>query len=152
MESGAHLSQKMSVDDSKLINHVAAKSYGIKEVLPDYSVVIHNVIRKNSPMPNGSITYTECFGVATDNQPKAIIEIYESDSDAEKMEVDEKLKLGDAEFIFPPGMSVISSVFIMTLTLDSGGKLHIHGEAETDGVRKEITVNFRACPNKSFSS
>lgn len=121
------------------------KSYGIKaQSEEDGKVYIFNQILKNNPLPGGSITVSNRFGVSVNNQQNALIEIYESDSDKEQMTVIEDLKLGDAILDLPPGMTKNRDLIILTLTLDSGGNLHVHGEAELNGVRKEADANLVA--------
>ncbi|MBQ3718207.1 MAG: Hsp70 family protein [Methanomicrobium sp.] len=127
------------------------KTYGVKlltQVGRELQPRIFNLILKNTAMPDGSITGVQEAGVVEDNQPSILLEIYESDSDANEMEVIDKLKLGEVELIAPPGIKRSDRVF-MSLVLDTSGKLHVHGEAEVNGVRKEVDVDLEA---KGFMS
>ena len=121
------------------------KSYGVKATSgADNKQYIFNQILKNVSLPGGSISVSNEFGVSVNNQQNALIEIYESDSDKEQMDVIEDLKLGDAILDLPPGMEFGRDQIILTLTLDSSGNLHVHGEAELNGVRKEVDANLIA--------
>ncbi len=135
MQIPALMGRKMS----EVVTVATTKSYGVKVVRDGKEYYINNMIFKNERMENGVVEVTETFGVLSDGQETADIEIFESDYTDEFYKDDENyFKQGNCELTLPVGTKAGDPVSI-TLKLDKEGILNITGRAK-DGNYIEATM------------
>lgn len=117
--------------DTKVIS-VSTKSFGIKALNPQTNQLeIINIIKKNDELPAHS---TQTFGTQDDNQEIAMIELYETPEKVDSYDVDEDLKLGDAELTLPPNTPANSPIEI-TLDLQEDGTINLHAQKPDTGEK-----------------
>lgn len=114
--------------DTKVIS-VSTKSFGIKAFGGDNQEHIFNLIKKNDELPARAV---QSFGTREDNQATAEIELYETSEKVDMYDVDEDLKLGDAELTLPPNTPANSEIQI-TLDLQEDGTISLHAQKVDTG-------------------
>lgn len=107
------------------------KSFAVEAII-DGEKKCDNMIIKNNPMPDGSITVSKTFGTAEANQNTAEIIVYENDFMDEYFDVDEDYKIGAATLELPGNLPAGAPIEI-TLSLNNEGILEVTG--------KDITSN-----------
>lgn len=101
-----------------------------------------NMIIKNEPMADGSITVSRTFGTHNDNQESAEIVVYESDFMEEYFDVDEDFVLGNATLDLPGNMPAGSPIEI-TFTLNTEGILDVRGMDKTSNREVHVTMKSK---------
>ncbi len=101
-----------------------------------------NMIIKNEPMADGSITVSRTFGTHNDNQESAEIVVYESDFMEEYFDVDEDFVLGKATLDLPGNMPAGSPIEI-TFTLNTEGILDVRGMDKTSNREVHVTMKSK---------
>jgi len=100
-----------------------------------------NMIIKNDPMPDGSITVSKIFGTIDVDQREVGITVYESDFMDEYFDVDEDYAIGTATLELPENLPANSPIEI-TFSLNSEGILEVTGKDLTSN--KEIHATMRS--------
>lgn len=100
-----------------------------------------NMIVKNDPMPDGSITVSNIFGTIDADQGEVEIAVYESDFMDEYFDVDEDYAIGTATLELPDNLPADSPIEI-TFSLNSEGILEVTGKDLTSN--KEIHATIRS--------
>ena len=116
------------------------KSFAI-EVLINGESKCCNMIIKNEPMPNGSISVTKEFGTNVANQESAELIVYESDFMEETFDVDKDFVLGTATLELPGNLPAGSPIQV-TFTLSTEGILEVSGVDKTTG--REVHATMKA--------
>lgn len=116
------------------------KSFAI-EVLINGESKCCNMIIKNEPMPNGSISVTKEFGTNVANQESAELVVYESDFMEETFDVDKDFVLGTATLELSENLPVGSPIQV-TFTLSTEGILEVSGVDKTTG--REVHATMKA--------
>lgn len=116
------------------------KSFAI-EVLINGESKCCNMIIKNEPMPNGSISVTKEFGTNVANQESAELVVYESDFMEETFDVDKDFVLGTATLELPGNLPAGSPIQV-TFTLSTEGILEVSGVDKTTG--REVHATMKA--------
>lgn len=101
-----------------------------------------NLIIKNQPMPDGSITGAGDFRTLHDNQESVLIRVYESDFMEEHFEVDEDFFLGDAVLELSGDMPAGAPIGIIFI-LNSEGILNVTGIDRTTGRRVHVSMRTK---------
>jgi len=117
------------------------KSYAI-EILYDGNPKCCNMILKNEPMPDGSVSVTREFGTASKNQDTVVLTVYEEDFMEEYFDVDSDYVLGEAELTLPSGLPEGAPIEI-TFTLSAEGMLDVHGRCLTSGNKIHATMQAK---------
>lgn len=100
-----------------------------------------NMIVKNDPMPDGSITVSKIFGTIDADQGEVEIAVYESDFMDEYFDIDEDYVIGTAILELPDNLPADSPIEI-TFSLNSEGILEVTGKDLTSN--KEIHATMRS--------
>ena len=116
------------------------KSFAI-EVLINGESKCCNMIIKNEPMPDGSISVTKEFGTNVANQESAELVVYESDFMEETFDVDKDFVLGTATLELPGNLPAGSPIQV-TFTLSTEGILEVSGVDKTTG--REVHATMKA--------
>lgn len=116
------------------------KSFAI-EVLINGESKCCNMIIKNEPMPNGSISVTKEFGTNIADQESAELVVYESDFMEETFDVDKDFVLGTATLELPGNLPAGSPIQV-TFTLSTEGILEVSGVDKTTG--REVHATMKA--------
>lgn len=114
------------------------KSFAI-EVLINGESKCCNMIIKNEPMPDGSISVTKEFGTNVANQESAELVVYESDFMEETFDVDKDFVLGTATLELPGNLPAGSPIQV-TFTLSTEGILEVSGVDKTTGREVHATM------------
>lgn len=114
------------------------KSYAI-QVMHDGKAVCHNMIIKNTEMPDGVVNVSQTFGTLEDNQDTVALQIYESDFDEKTYDVDEQYKLGETVLELSPNTPAGSPIEV-TFTLNREGILEITGKELSSGKNVRATM------------
>ena len=117
------------------------KSFAI-EVLINGESKCCNMIIKNEPMPNGSISVTKEFGTNVANQESAELVVYESDFMEETFDVDKDFVLGTATLELSEDLPVGSPIQV-TFTLSTEGILEVSGVDKTTGREVHATMQAK---------
>ena len=117
------------------------KSFAI-EVLINGESKCCNMIIKNEPMPNGSISVTKEFGTNVANQESAELVVYESDFMEETFDVDKDFVLGTATLELSENLPVGSPIQV-TFTLSTEGILEVSGVDKTTGREVHATMQAK---------
>lgn len=117
------------------------KSFAI-EVLINGESKCCNMIIKNEPMPDGSISVTKEFGTNVANQESAELVIYESDFMEETFDVDKDFVLGTATLELPGNLPAGSPIQV-TFTLSTEGILEVSGVDKTTGREVHATMQAK---------
>lgn len=117
------------------------KSFAI-EVLINGESKCCNMIIKNEPMPNGSISVTKEFGTNVANQESAELVVYESDFMEETFDVDKDFVLGTATLKLSENLPVGSPIQV-TFTLSTEGILEVSGVDKTTGREVHATMQAK---------
>lgn len=117
------------------------KSFAI-EVLINGESKCCNMIIKNEPMPDGSISVTKEFGTNVANQESAELVVYESDFMEETFDVDKDFVLGTATLELPENLPVGSPIQV-TFTLSTEGILEVSGVDKTTGREVHATMQAK---------
>jgi molecular chaperone DnaK (HSP70) len=100
-----------------------------------------NMIIKNEPMPDGSITVKKMVGTQVAGQTSAELVVYENDFMEEEFDVDKDLVLGTALLELPDNLPANSPIQV-TFTLNSEGILEVGGEDMT--AHREVHVTMQS--------
>lgn len=99
---------------------------------------ITNMLKINSKLPAAT---TKEFSTVQDNQAGVVIDVYESRSTEDEIEIDGKTPLTSVEMKFvrpvPGGTGVI-----MTFSLDNSGILHIMAEEQQNHSKLDTTFQL----------
>ncbi|MFR5108743.1 MAG: Hsp70 family protein [Coprococcus comes] len=117
------------------------KSFAI-EVLINGESKCCNMIIKNEPMPDGSISVTKEFGTNVANQESAELVVYESDFMEETFDVDKDFVLGTATLELPGNLPAGSPIQV-TFTLSTEGILEVSGVDKTTGREVHATMQAK---------
>lgn len=117
------------------------KSFAI-EVLINGESKCCNMIIKNEPMPNGSISVTKEFGTNVADQESAELVVYESDFMEETFDVDKDFVLGTATLELPGNLPAGSPIQV-TFTLSTEGILEVSGVDKTTGREVHATMQAK---------
>ena len=117
------------------------KSFAI-EVLINGESKCCNMIIKNEPMPDGSISVTKEFGTNVANQESAELVVYESDFMEETFDVDRDFVLGTATLELPGNLPAGSPIQV-TFTLSTEGILEVSGVDKTTGREVHATMQAK---------
>lgn len=117
------------------------KSFAI-EVLINGESKCCNMIIKNEPMPNGSISVTKEFGTNVANQESAELVVYESDFMEETFDIDKDFVLGTATLELSENLPVGSPIQV-TFTLSTEGILEVSGVDKTTGREVHATMQAK---------
>ncbi len=117
------------------------KSFAI-EVLINGESKCCNMIIKNEPMPNGSVSVTKEFGTNVANQESAELVVYESDFMEETFDVDKDFVLGTATLELSENLPVGSPIQV-TFTLSTEGILEVSGVDKTTGREVHATMQAK---------
>lgn len=104
--------------------------------------VCQNLIIKNEPMPDGSITGSGVFGTNEANQDNVQITVYESDFMEKTYAVDPDFVLGEALLELPGNLPEGSPIEI-TFTLNSEGILQVSGVDKTTNREVHATMQSK---------
>ena len=118
------------------------KSFAVEILDSEGNSKCCNMIIKNEPMPDGSITISKTFGTHDDNQENAEIVVYESDFMEEYFDVDEDFVLGTATLELPGNMPAGSPIEI-TFTLNTEGILEVKGLDKTSNKEVHATMQSK---------
>lgn len=121
------------------ITNVLSRTYGVGTYNPAMNRdEITNMLKINSKLP---ATTTKEFSTVQDNQAGVVIDVYESRSTEDEIEIDGKTPLTSVEMKFvrpvPGGTGVI-----MTFSLDNSGILHIMAEEQQNHSRLDTTFQL----------
>lgn len=117
------------------------KSFAI-EVVINKEPKCCNMIIKNEPMPNGSISVTKVFGTLEANQSDVELVVYESDFMEEHFEIDSDFVLGTATLELPGNLPANSPIEI-TFTLNTEGILEVSGVDRTTNREVHATMQSK---------
>lgn len=117
------------------------KSFAI-EVLINGESKCCNMIIKNEPMPDGSISVTKEFGTNVADQESAELVVYESDFMEETFDVDKDFVLGTATLELPGNLPAGSPIQV-TFTLSTEGILEVSGVDKTTGREVHATMQAK---------
>jgi len=120
------------------------KSYAL-EVIVEGEPKCCNMIIKNNPMPNGSVSVSRTFGTASNNQDTAELVVFENDFMDEYFAVDEDYKLGDASLALPGNLPAGAPIEV-TFELNTEGILEIYGRDVTSGKEVRATMKVKDNP------
>ena len=118
------------------------KSFAVEVLDSEGNSKCCNMIIKNEPMPDGSITISKTFGTHDDNQENAEIVVYESDFMEEYFDVDEDFVLGTATLELPGNMPAGSPIEI-TFKLNTEGILEVKGLDKTSNKEVHATMQSK---------
>jgi len=125
----------------KEIVYATTKSFALKVIVNEKKYQCYNMIVKNEPMPDGSVSVTKQFGTEVDNQPGAELVVYESDIMSEYFEVDEVYVLGTATLELTKNLPKGAPLEV-TFTLNTEGILEVYGRDLNSN--KEVRATMRA--------
>ena len=117
------------------------KSFAVEVLDSNDKPTCCNMIIKNEPMTNGSVTVSKTFGTHHANQDNVEITVYESDFMEEYYDVDEDFVLGTANLELPGNLPAGSPIQI-TFTLNTEGILEVSGVDKTSN--KEVHATMQA--------
>ena len=118
------------------------KSFAVEVIDSSGNSRCCNMIVKNEPMPDGSITVSKTFGTHYANQDSAEIVVYERDFMEEYFDVDEDFVLGTATLELPGNMPAGSPIEI-TFTLNTEGILEVKGLDKTSNKEVHATMQSK---------
>jgi molecular chaperone DnaK (HSP70) len=124
----------------KIVN-ATTKSYALQVINKDNKSVCHNMIIKNTPMENGSISVTQVFGTNEADMDTAELIVYESDFMDEEYDIDEDFVLGQCVLELPGNLPAGSPIQV-TFTLTTEGMLEVTGVDKT--TNKEVHATMQA--------
>ncbi len=119
------------------ITNVLSRTYGIAALEND-KLKIFNMLMINDPLP---ATKTDTFYTVGENQSALALEIYESRSTDQAMEIDGKEPITTIEMKFNRGVPKNTPV-IQTLALDNSGILHIVAEEQMYHSKLDTTFQL----------
>lgn len=117
------------------------KSFAVEVLDSNDKPTCCNMIIKNKPMTNGSVTVSKTFGTHHVNQDNVEIIVYESDFMDEYYDVDEDFVLGTATLELPGNLPAGSPIQV-TFTLNTEGILEVSGVDKTSN--KEVHATMQA--------
>jgi len=117
------------------------KSFAI-EVLINGEPKCCNMIIKNEPMADGSISVSKVFGTFEANQDNAELVVYESDFMEESFDIDKDFVLGTATLELPGNLPAGSPIEI-TFTLNTEGILEVSGVDKTTNREVHATMQSK---------
>ena len=129
---------KMMSNDGKKLSIVVAttKSFAV-EAIVNKDLKCCNMILKNDPMPDGTISVSQIFGTGRKNQEAVEIVVYESDFTDEFFDIDEDYAIGTVILELPSNLPNGAPIEI-TLSLNNEGILEVTGKDVTSN--KEVHV------------
>lgn len=122
---------------SKKIVNVSSRSYGIKARSNNKTIIKH-IIKRNDALPANS---SQIFHPTEDNQSDVCIEVYESQSLDDEVELDVGVKIGDCVLELPVGTKTTDNIEIV-LGLGEDGLLNVKGKEVKTGKVIEATINI----------
>jgi molecular chaperone DnaK (HSP70) len=121
------------------ITNVLSRTYGIAAVeSKSGKMMITNMLMINDKLPS---TKTKTFGTICDNQRDILIQIYESRSTEEKMEIEDRKPLTEIDMVLKQAVPIDTGI-VMTLALDNSGILHIIAEEQLYHSRLDTTFQL----------
>jgi len=133
---------KMMSNDGKKLSIVVAttKSFAV-EAIVNKDLKCCNMILKNDPMPDGTISVSQIFGTGRKNQEAVEIVVYESDFTDEFFDIDEDYAIGTVILELPSNLPNGAPIEI-TLSLNNEGILEVTGKDVTSN--KEVHATMRS--------
>lgn len=122
--------------DTKVVS-VSTKSFGVKATGQDGNEHIFNIIMKNDSLPASS---AQQFGTMEDNQPIAMIELYETSDKVDMYDVDPDFKIGDAELKLPANTPK-NSMLEISLNVQEDGTIKLRGQKLDTGEKVEAVFH-----------
>lgn len=121
------------------ITNVLSRTYGVRV----YNSAkgrddITNMLKINSKLP---ATTTKDFNTIAENQAGAVIDVFESRSTEEEIEIDGKIPLTSVEMKFVRPVPMGTGI-VMTFSLDNSGILHIMAEEQQYHSRLDTTFQL----------
>lgn len=121
------------------ITNVLSRTYGLRVYNPAKGRDdITNMLKINSKLP---ATTTKDFNTVAENQAGAVIDIFESRSTEEEIEIDGKTPLTSVEMKFVRPVPMGTGI-VMTFSLDNSGILHIMAEEQQYHSRLDTTFQL----------
>lgn len=117
------------------------KSFAV-EVLVKDEPKCYNMIIKNEPMPNGSISNSKTFGTYTANQENVELVVYESDLMEEYFDIEPDFVLGTATLELSGDLPAGSPIEV-TFTLNTEGILEVGGVDKTTNREVHATMQSK---------
>lgn len=117
------------------------KSFAV-EVLVKDEPKCYNMIIKNEPMPNGSISNSKIFGTYTANQENVELVVYESDLMEEYFDIEPDFVLGTATLELSGDLPAGSPIEV-TFTLNTEGILEVGGVDKTTNREVHATMQSK---------
>ena len=142
---GGIMNTDQNIDE--IVTHITTKSYAI-QVLVNGESKCCNMIIKNEPMEDGSVSVTKQFGTASENMQTAELIVYESDFDTEYFEVDSDYVLGTATLELPGNLPEGAPIQV-TFTLSHEGILEVTGIDMT--TNREVHATMQASAGSTMS-
>lgn len=142
---GGIMNTNQNIDE--ICTHITTKSYAI-QVLVNGESKCCNMIIKNEPMEDGSVSVTKQFGTASENMQTAELIVYESDFDTEYFEVDSDYVLGTATLELPGNLPEGAPIQV-TFTLSHEGILEVTGIDMT--TNREVHATMQASAGTTMS-
>ncbi len=122
---------------SKKIVNVSSRSYGIKARSNDKTIIKH-IIKRNDALPAKA---SQIFHPTDNNQSDVCIEVYESQSIDDEIDLDIGVKIGDCVLELPAGTTTADNIEIL-LGLGEDGLLNVRGKEIKTGKVIEATINI----------
>lgn len=140
------------------ITNVLSRSYGVTALDPERgnALRIFNLLKMNDKLPASE---SRSFATVVNNQSGLDIDIYESCSTEDSMDIEERVPLTNVEMHFKRNVPKNTRI-IMTMALDNSGLLHLIAEEElyhsvldtTFQLSNEMTDNDRYNASLRISS
>ncbi|MGH2486483.1 MAG: hypothetical protein ACRDHE_10765, partial [Ktedonobacterales bacterium] len=120
------------VEKHPKVTHVASHSLGyiILDRTNPSRELIHNIMRKNDPLP---VRVTKRFGIAYANQDSLTFQMLSYTSDQEFVEIDEEIAV---TLPLPPGLPANAALDV-TFEVNSQGRLNVFARELTSGWSTE---------------
>lgn len=131
----------------EVVTVATTKSYALK-VIRGGKEECCNMIIKNVPMPDGSVSVTRTFGTFEANQESAELVVYENDFLEEYFAVDEFYRLGTATLKLPGNLPAGAPIQV-SFALDKEGILLVTGLDVTSN--EKITAEMKASAGTTMS-
>lgn len=120
----------------KIVN-VSSRSFGMVTYIDANTQKIANIILKNDELPANN---TQTFYPMQDNQQTVLLQVYESLSSDEQIDMDMGKEVGKAELTLAPNTPHTTEIKV-TFKLDNEGLLSVHAEEAMTG--KKIDATFQ---------
>lgn len=120
------------------ITNVLSRTYGLVTYINDVEKKISNMLMINDPLP---ATKTKMFSTFKDNQTGATIDIYESRSIDEYLEIEDRVPLTQIQMSFVTAVPKDTPIEI-TFALDNSGILHVIAEEQLYHSKLETTFQL----------